>query len=175
MPSAPVKPEVAEIRGYLIPGHHQSILEFLETHDRRTAIKMLMGISEACIGSYPLVINDYSNGTSDRANAIGVKMMLSKKHYPKLYALYNSLERGIKNVAVLNLINRHALICLENPTRVNDLIRERSTIEPPVVESVESTTIGSEDALSVHHILVEEIPNPSGPTYDPLDDFDLDL
>lgn len=175
MPSTPVKPEVAEIRGYLIPAHHQSILEFLETHDRRTAIKMLMGISEACIGSYPLVINDYSNGSSDRTNAIGVKMMLSKKHYPKMYALYNSLERGIKNVAVLNLINRHALICLENPTRVNDLIRERCSIEPPVIEAVESSNITSEDPLAVHHILVEEIPNPSSATYDPLDDFDLDL
>lgn len=104
-------------------------------------------MSEACLSFCPISEADYN--VADGAEFQNVKFTLSAEKYPKLYALYRALPRGVKGQAIINLLNRHQLFRQADPCKVNDALNEALLGKAAVGSSVDppSTKIGVSAAL----------------------------
>lgn len=99
---------------------HESLVDVLAKYPRQAGNQVVLAMSEACLGLWPITEADYH--VSDGADFQNVKFTLSKEKYPKLYALYKALPRGVKGQAIINLLNRHQEMRQVDPEKVSQAL-----------------------------------------------------
>lgn len=110
------------IREKLYPDMHEALVEVLAKYPRQAGNQVVLAMSEACLSFCPISEADYN--VADGVEFQNVKFTLSAAKYPRLYALYRALPRGVKGQAIINLLNRHQLFRQEDPGKVNDALNE---------------------------------------------------
>lgn len=110
------------IREKLYPDMHEALVEVLAKYPRQAGNQVVLAMSEACLSFCPISEADYN--VADGAEFQNVKFTLSAEKYPKLFALYRALPRGVKGQAIINLLNRHQLFRQADPGKVNDALNE---------------------------------------------------
>lgn len=119
------------IRERLYPDMHEALVEVLAKYPRQAGNQVVLAMSEACLSFCPISEADYN--VADGSEFQNVKFTLSAEKYPKLYALYRALPRGVKGQAIINLLNRHQLFRQADPGKVNDALNAallgRKTVE----------------------------------------------
>ncbi|WP_116827079.1 MULTISPECIES: hypothetical protein [Pseudomonas syringae group] len=110
------------IRERLYPEMHEALVEVLAKYPRQAGNQVVLAMSEACLSFCPISEADYN--VADGGEFQNVKFTLSAEKYPKLYALYRALPRGVKGQAIINLLNRHQLFRQADPGKVNDALNE---------------------------------------------------
>lgn len=110
------------IREKLYPEMHEALVEVLAKYPRQAGNQVVLAMSEACLSFCPISEADYN--VADGGEFQNVKFTLSAVKYPKLYALYRALPRGVKGQAIINLLNRHQLFRQADPGKVNDALNE---------------------------------------------------
>ncbi|WP_439126272.1 MAG: hypothetical protein ACNJA3_28295 (plasmid) [Pseudomonas rhizophila] len=110
------------IRERLYPDMHEALVEVLAKYPRQAGNQVVLAMSEACLSFCPISEADYN--VADGVEFQNVKFTLSSEKYPKLYALYRALPRGVKGQAIINLLNRHQLFRQADPGKVNDALNE---------------------------------------------------
>lgn len=110
------------IRERLYPEMHEALVEVLAKYPRQAGNQVVLAMSEACLSFCPISEADYN--VADGGEFQNVKFTLSAVKYPKLYALYRALPRGVKGQAIINLLNRHQLFRQADPGKVNDALNE---------------------------------------------------
>jgi hypothetical protein len=110
------------IRERLYPEMHEALVEVLAKYPRQAGNQVVLAMSEACLSFCPISEADYN--VADGAEFQNVKFTLSAEKYPKLYALYRALPRGVKGQAIINLLNRHQMFRQADPGKVNDALNE---------------------------------------------------
>ncbi|SBW84651.1 hypothetical protein PVE_R2G0626 [Pseudomonas veronii 1YdBTEX2] len=110
------------IRERLYPDMHEALVEVLAKYPRQAGNQVVLAMSEACLSFCPISEADYN--VADGVEFQNVKFTLSAEKYPKLYALYRALPRGVKGQAIINLLNRHQLFRQADPGKVNDALNE---------------------------------------------------
>lgn len=110
------------IRERLYPDMHEALVEVLAKYPRQAGNQVVLAMSEACLSFCPISEADYNVADGDEFQ--NVKFTLSAAKYPRLYALYRALPRGVKGQAIINLLNRHQLFRQEDPGKVNDALNE---------------------------------------------------
>lgn len=101
---------------------HEALVEVLAKYPRQAGNQVVLAMSEACLSFCPISEADYN--VADGVEFQNVKFTLSAEKYPKLYALYRALPRGVKGQAIINLLNRHQLFRQADPGKVNDALNE---------------------------------------------------
>ncbi|RMM39139.1 hypothetical protein QO021_30100 (plasmid) [Pseudomonas amygdali pv. lachrymans] len=136
------EPQSVVIRERLYPEMHEALVEVLAKYPRQAGNQVVLAMSEACLSFCPISEADYN--VADGAEFQNVKFTLSAEKYPKLYALYRALPRGVKGQAIINLLNRHQLFRQADPGKVNDALNEALLGKASVGSSVHpaSTKIG---------------------------------
>ena len=99
---------------------HESLVDVLGKYPRQAGNQVVLAMSEACLGLWPITEADYH--VSDGADFQNVKFTLSKEKYPKLFALYKALPRGVKGQAIINLLNRHQEMRQVDPEKVSQAL-----------------------------------------------------
>lgn len=108
------------IRDKLYPEHHDALLEVLGKYTRQAGNQIALSITEACMDIWPLTEADYNIGAgSDGQN---VKLQIDPARYPRIWNLYQRLPRGVKAQVVLNLLNRHQMMRLNDPKSVTEAL-----------------------------------------------------
>lgn len=110
------------IRERLFPDSHDALVDVLSKYPRQAGNQVVLAMSEACIGLWPITEADYH--LSDGAESQTIKLTLSAEKYPKLFALYTALPRGVKGQAIINLLNRHQMLRQADPGKVNVALNE---------------------------------------------------
>jgi len=152
------KPNSLVIRERLYPDMHESLVDVLAKYPRHAGNQVVLAMSEACLGLWPITEADYH--VSDKAEFQNVKFTLSKEKYPKLYALYKALPRGVKGQAIINLLNRHQEMRQVDPEKVSQALNaalsggEAKPQEGVVSEitSVQVDSKGSTEAQGKQHV-----------------------
>lgn len=152
------KPDSLVIRERLYPDMHESLVDVLAKYPRHAGNQVVLAMSEACLGLWPITEADYH--VSDKAEFQNVKFTLSKEKYPKLYALYKALPRGVKGQAIINLLNRHQEMRQVDPEKVSQALNaalsggEAEPQEGVVSEitSVQVDSKGSTEAQGKQHV-----------------------
>lgn len=108
------------IRDKLVPGSHDTLIEVLSKYPRQAGNQVVLAMSEACLDLWPLSEADYNVAEGEEFQR--VKMTLPEDKYPKLYALYRSLPKGVKGLAIINLLNRHQMVRQMNPGLVTEAL-----------------------------------------------------
>lgn len=116
------KPRTIEIRDFLVPGHHDALLAVMQSHSRRAGNQLVLSISEACIGGWPLGLSDYEPAPEALRDRQRVKVTIREDRHPNLFKLYRSIGLGSKGQVFLNLFNRHMSVREENPDAVNEAV-----------------------------------------------------
>jgi hypothetical protein len=116
------KPRSIEIRDFLVPGPHDALLAVMQVHSRRAGNQLVLSISEACIGGWPLGLSDYEPAPEVLKDRQRVKVTIREDRHPNLFKLYRSIGLGSKGQVFLNLFNRHMSVREENPDAVNEAV-----------------------------------------------------
>lgn len=116
------KPRIIEIRDFLVPGHHDALLAVMHSHSRRAGNQLVLSISEACIGVWPLGLSDYEPAREELQDRQRIKVTIREDRHPNLYRLYQSIGLGSKGQVFLNLFNRHMSLKEANPDAVNEAV-----------------------------------------------------
>ena len=140
------KPESLVIRERLYPDMHESLVEVLGKYPRQAGNQVVLAMSEACLSLWPITEADYN--VSDGAEFQKVKFTLTKARYPKLFALYRALPRGVKGQAIINLLNRHQMMRQADPGKVSDALNQALLGEGT------SAARGPEHKAEAHHEVV---------------------
>jgi hypothetical protein len=117
-----VKPGRIVIRDFLIPGHHDTLLEMLALHNRKAGNQMVLSISEACLAKWPLGLSDYEPAPEALLEKTRIKITIREDRHPSLFQLYRSIGLGSKGQIFLNMFNRHQLMRQEDPVGVNQAV-----------------------------------------------------
>ena len=110
------------IREIIVPGVHDQLLEVLSEYPRKSGNQFVLTLSETCLDQWPVTIGDYQVPDSPQSQSI--KITISQKKYPKLFALYASLPHGMKGAIILNLLNRHLVLKEAEPEKVNKALQQ---------------------------------------------------
>ncbi|MCK1788920.1 hypothetical protein [Pseudomonas violetae] len=110
------------IRDKLVPGSHDTLIEVLGKYPRQAGNQVVLAMSEACLDLWPVTEADYN--VAEEVEFQRVKITLQEDKYPKLYALYRSLPKGVKGVAIINLLNRHQMLRQVNPGLVTEALNK---------------------------------------------------
>lgn len=117
-----VKPGRIEIRDFLVPGHHDTLLEVLASHNRKAGNQMVLSISEACLAIWPLGLSDYEPAPEALLEKTRIKITIREDRHPSLFQLYRSIGLGSKGQIFLNMFNRHQMMRQEDPVGVNQAV-----------------------------------------------------
>lgn len=110
------------IREKLSPDSHDALVDVLSRYPRQAGNQVVLAMSEACLGLWPITEADYN--VSEGGESQTIKLTLSEDRYPKLYALYKALPRGVKGQTIINLLNRHQLMRQADPGKVNSALNQ---------------------------------------------------
>ena len=110
------------IRDKLVPGSHDTLIDVLSKYPRQAGNQVVLAMSEACLDLWPLTEADYN--VAEGSEFQRVKITLPEDKYPKLYALYRSLPKGVKGVAIINLLNRHQMVRQVSPGLVTEALNK---------------------------------------------------
>ncbi|WP_143038395.1 hypothetical protein [Pseudomonas saponiphila] len=115
-----------EVNGALIEGTHDALIELRNTYGGRHANQLLLHVGDALVERYPLMLSDmHTTPDPGLGKIVPIKIRINAHQYPRLAHAYNSIGRGLRGVAMINLLNRLYVIGENDPGQVEAIIHER--------------------------------------------------
>ncbi len=143
-----------EVNGALIEGTHDALIELRNTYGGRHANQLLLHVGDALVERYPLMLSDmHTTPDPGHGKIIPIKIRINAQQYPRLAHAYNSIARGIRGVAMINLLNRLYVIGENDPGQVEAIVHERvrSASDQAARNAMSVREGGSGEASAIPH------------------------
>lgn len=115
-----------EVNGVLIEGTHDALIELRNTYGGRHANQLLLHVGDALVERYPLLLSDmHATPESGLGKSVQIKIRINAQQYPRLAKAYHSIGRGLRGIAMINLLNRLYMIGENDPGQVEAIVHER--------------------------------------------------
>ncbi|MFL1449120.1 hypothetical protein ACI77O_12065 [Pseudomonas tritici] len=111
-----------QIKGELIKGQHDALIDFYAQYPRLFVNKLLLKLCEGCMPLYPPKLAQFaSNRTQQNEKPKNVAIRIDKSEHPVFWKFYKGLPYGAKASFIVNLMNHYVQLAEADRTLLENL------------------------------------------------------